>query len=432
MPERHEAERTSAAAEAREVLRDGNRELSECLVHLLALPALWNAQPAQSILDTLLEALASLLDAELLYAETKPAGGQPRLVAARVSGTAPDHIDIARPLAPCMRDDASSDPVSLPHPAGRGMLRAVCFRMGIERRGLLIAASPRLDFPSANERLLLRLSANQAFVGLEHARLLHEQRRAQEGVRALYESERRARAELQQTLHYAEVFAGVLAHDLRGPLAAILTTAQYLLQCPQAAALQRPLSRIQSSGERMLRLINDLLDFTRIRVGGGLELRPVEANLHDVCRGVLAEVEAAHPDCPLRMRERGDLQGTWDADRIAQVLANLTTNAVQHGVRSAGIEIELDGEQAERMALRVHNQGAIPESALPTLFDPFRSGSEHERKPGLGLGLFITRQIVLAHGGEMRVASSEPAGTTFTVILPRRTARNDAARKFSA
>jgi signal transduction histidine kinase len=419
MPEVPEPEGSGAPrASAFDALPLRDRELSACLVHLLGLPALWSDQPAQAVLETLIDALLGMLQVDVVYVEADALTGPP-IVAARIAGSEQRDFDFARPFAPYLHDEVPSEPLSIPHPAGSGMLRAVCVTLGIERRGVLVAAAARSDFPSANEQLVLRLGANQAFVGLEQARLLAARRSAEEDARARYESERAARAELQQTLHYAEIFSGILAHDLRSPLSAILTTAQYLVMRPEALPLVKPLSRILSSGERMLRMIEQLLDFTRIRVGGGIELRASDVDLGDICRVVIAELEAAHADSALRMRASGNLRGTWDGDRLTQVLSNLVSNALQHGDPSGGVDVALEGGDPERMLIHVHNRGAIPDQVRPVLFDPFRGSQERERRGGLGLGLFIARQIVLAHAGEVLVDSSPAAGTTFTIVLPR-------------
>ncbi len=116
----------------------------------------------------------------------------------------------------------------------------------------------------------------------------------------------------------------------------------------------------------------------------------------------------------------GDASGSWDADRLLQVLSNLVANAGQHGGPGDGIRVTVDGGQREFVRVAIHNAGAIPASMLPHLFDPFRT-SRHGRvrSGGLGLGLFIVREIVRAHGGSVDVASSEAEGTTFSLQLPR-------------
>ncbi|MGE0549308.1 MAG: GAF domain-containing protein [Kofleriaceae bacterium] len=236
-----------------------------------------------------------------------------------------------------------------------------------------------------------------------------------------------ALTKLEDTIHYNEMFAGVLAHDLRNPLGAMLTAAQLLLMRQEGEGDRnaKPLSRILSSGQRMTRMIDQLLDVTRARAGGGIGVQPREANLADVCSQVIDELELAYPDWRFRCEVRGDVSGTWDPDRLLQIVSNLIANAGQHGDGKRGIAITIDGQLANQVSLEVHNHGSIPAHLLPTLFDPFR-GAQHRREHarGLGLGLFIVKEIVRAHGGSVEVSSTEPAGTTFTVQLPRTPARS--------
>ena len=233
---------------------------------------------------------------------------------------------------------------------------------------------------------------------------------------------------LEDTIRSNELFAGVLAHDLRNPLGAILTAAQVLLMQREGESTpggvdRNPLSRILASGQRMSAMIDQLLDFTRARSGGSIDLDPREANAAELCAQVIAELELAHPEWRIELEVTGDPAGAWDGERLLQVLSNLVANAGQHGA-GRDIRIDIDGRAAERVRIDVHNAGVIPADLLPQLFDPFRS-TRHRRDQsrGLGLGLFIVREVVRAHGGGVRVASCEDAGTTFTIELPRRSAR---------
>lgn len=229
-------------------------------------------------------------------------------------------------------------------------------------------------------------------------------------------------AKLEETIHFNELFAGVLAHDLRNPLAAMMSAAQLLLMRQEGETNRntKPISRILQSGQRMTLMIEQLLDFTRARVGGGIEVHPREVNLADLCTQAIDEIELAHPEWEIQREVRGDHGGRWDPDRLLQVISNLVANAGQHGDPAAGIRVTLDGRRADLVSLEIRNQGAVPAALLPTLFDPFR-GTQHRRDQsrGLGLGLFIVREIVRAHGGTVEVASSEETGTVFTVRLPR-------------
>jgi signal transduction histidine kinase len=228
---------------------------------------------------------------------------------------------------------------------------------------------------------------------------------------------------LQETVRYNELFAGVLAHDLRNPLATVVTAA-HLLNMRLGIEDERtakPVTKILSSGQRMARMIDQLLDVTRARAGGGIEVRPNTMDLAEVCEQAAGELELAHPSWAIRCVFHGDAIGAWDRDRLAQVLSNLIANAGQHGRPEDGIAVTLDGRRADAVTVQVHNHGAIPPELLPTLFDPFRgSSAARGASRGLGLGLFIVHEIVRAHEGTVTVDSSDDRGTTFTVTLPRR------------
>jgi signal transduction histidine kinase len=225
---------------------------------------------------------------------------------------------------------------------------------------------------------------------------------------------------LEKTLHDNQLFAGVLAHDLRNPLEAILTCAELLRGRDGAnKALERPLARIVHSAQRMARMIEQLLDFTRARAGGGIEVRRRDADLAELCGQAIGELEVANPGWRISHEVVGDPRGRWDPDLVLQVISNLVANAGQHGRPGAAIGLRLDGTAPDHVVLEVRNQGAIPPDLVPTLFDPFRASRQRRRAHGLGLGLFIVKQIVQAHRGSVAVTSDDVDGTCVTVRLPR-------------
>jgi PAS domain S-box-containing protein len=249
------------------------------------------------------------------------------------------------------------------------------------------------------------------------------------------ELEREARLDaMSRTVRFAELFVGVLGHDLRTPLNTIKLGAEVLamrehdegLRTPRASDLDRamggpgsPTQRILKSAERMRRMIDDLLDFTHARLGRGLPLAPRDANLMEIA---LACVEELQPEEPrIVVRAEGNPHGRWDTDRLAQLLTNLLANALEHGQRGSPVRVRIDGRQADRVELEVHNEGAIDPALLPAIFDPFASGRRKRgRRNGLGLGLYITQQIAMGHGGEIVASSSPEEGTRLCVALPRR------------
>jgi signal transduction histidine kinase len=247
-------------------------------------------------------------------------------------------------------------------------------------------------------------------------------------------------AALERTVRFHEMFTGVLGHDLRNPLAAIMTAGHVALMRDESGKLAKPLSRVMRSSERMARMIDQLLDFTRARVGSGIPVRRAPVDLVGTLQHVIDEIDVANPDRTLRFTHDGDANGAWDADRLAQAFSNLVANAVQHGdvpsaAASSGadaaaqaangaqaiVDVRLDGTLADHVVVTVHNAGAVPAALVPRMFEPLaRSEARHrEGSRGLGLGLFITHEIVKAHGGTIALKSDPAHGTTFTVTLPR-------------
>jgi signal transduction histidine kinase len=182
----------------------------------------------------------------------------------------------------------------------------------------------------------------------------------------------------------------------------------------------RAATKILSSGGRMKAMIEQLLDFTRARSGGGIAIEPRPTSLADLCVQGLEELELSNPTWRLARRFAGDPNGFWDPDRMLQVVCNLVSNAGQHGRAGGTITVSVDGTAAAQVIFEVHNEGAIASASTNELFDPFRSfGQPRSRSGGLGLGLFIVSEIVKAHGGSVDVVSSEDHGTSFVVLLPR-------------
>jgi signal transduction histidine kinase len=182
-------------------------------------------------------------------------------------------------------------------------------------------------------------------------------------------------------------------------------------------------SQITASGEAMARMLADFLDFTALRLGRGIPIMRAPVNLAMLCREVVAECSAGLPRERIRLDVAGKLEGEWDAGRLRQLLSNLIGNAIQHGSDAAPIVVSVVGEQA--VELRVQNTGeSIPQTDLPMIFDPLVKGtaadSKARRRAGsMGLGLYIAREVVIAHGGVISVTSTATSGTVFKVILPR-------------
>jgi signal transduction histidine kinase len=224
--------------------------------------------------------------------------------------------------------------------------------------------------------------------------------------------------ELAGAVQLSDLFISILGHDLRTPLGAIQMGAELIVRGSQDARTLRPAARILSSADRMARMIEQLLDFARAR-HGGIMLQPRATNLAAIASQIVQELEDSNPSAHIGLVEWGDVSGIWDPDRLAAVVSNLAGNAVKHGSEHTSITVELDGTDAAVVLLRVTNVGAIPAESIPTLFEPFkRTAPARSGEKGLGLGLFIARAIVHAHGGKIDVRSAGEA-TVFEVTLPR-------------
>ena len=217
-----------------------------------------------------------------------------------------------------------------------------------------------------------------------------------------------------------ELFLASLGHDLRNPLNTI-TVSLYSLQRHSSDNQRRIVARMLASSSRMARMIEQLLDFTRARLSGiGIGLVAGPGDLREIAASAIDEMEPGAPG-RFRLDCQGSFRGLWDGDRLTQVFTNLLSNALDHGAPGEPIEMSLVRRDGWAVA-EVKNRGEpIPSDLLGSIFEPFKGTDSKvgKRTRGLGLGLYITREIVRAHGGEVAVRSNDD-GTVFTVRLPIR------------
>jgi signal transduction histidine kinase len=239
---------------------------------------------------------------------------------------------------------------------------------------------------------------------------------------SLAESVARYTADLNES---KEMFIAILSHDLRTPLGAIITSSTFMLDLDELGEPHRTLTaRIASSARRMDRMVGDLLDLTRSRLGGGIPIERHWMNLEEAVREVAGELAAQHAGRAIEVRAAGDMRGQWDRSRLSQVLTNLMGNAIEHGARETPVGVIIDGASDE-VVISIHNHGVpIPASLIPRIFDPMKRRKAMGRRSAgaaahLGLGLYIAAHIVAGHNGRIDVESSASAGTTFTVRVPR-------------
>ncbi len=218
---------------------------------------------------------------------------------------------------------------------------------------------------------------------------------------------------------FQQQLLAVVGHDLRNPLNAISVTAQ-LLRKKADPALQPLVARVARCTLRMQRMIGDIVDFTRARIGGGLPISRQPCAARELCREVIDELSVVHPDRPIRLEADDPGEGEWDALRLQQAVSNLVANGLQYSRPGTDVVVRVES-LPDAVAISVRNEGpAIPASALARVFEPFKRREEqHPEGSHLGLGLYIVAEVVRAHGGTVDVQSDDTAGTCFTLRLPR-------------
>ncbi len=232
---------------------------------------------------------------------------------------------------------------------------------------------------------------------------------------------KKIRESLRRRTEFEQYLVGIVSHDLRNPLGVIALGAGALSRNASLdAAAKKSVNRIEAATGRATKMIRDLLDFTETRLGGTIPVAPKPVDLREVLRASFEELEATHPGRRIRVQHQGEPVGEWDPDRMAQVVLNLSSNALKYSPPDSEITIETQ-TMPDRVVLQVRNHGApIDPTKLPRIFEPLQRATDEVDPSGrsVGLGLYIVKQIVEAHGGLVDVSSTE-RGTTFTTQLPR-------------
>ena len=216
---------------------------------------------------------------------------------------------------------------------------------------------------------------------------------------------------------------GMLGHDMRSPLNTIVMTAQYLAALNAGAEVSDAARRLIRSGASINALLEDLINFNRTRLGLGIKTELADVDLATAFADEVEQLRGAHPSRQIELEVVGDTRGLWDRVRLQQVLRNLVVNAIDYGAPDTPIYVLLAGDQND-ITLEVKNRGpAIEKANLDQIFEPLKRGlgqvNRDDAESGLGLGLFIVREIARAHGGEVTVRSHKEE-TVFAVRLPRR------------
>jgi PAS domain S-box-containing protein len=236
----------------------------------------------------------------------------------------------------------------------------------------------------------------------------------------LFQAAKVDRERAEEAAALRERLVAVVGHDLRNPLAAISMAARILGRGELPIREEELVQRIQTSANRMMRMLVHILDFARIRAGVSFELKFLPTDLHQICNTVVDELRVGRPNQTIELDIEGDGGLVCDADRIARVLSNVIGNAIQHGTKGP-ISVRVRDTEPDAVAVTVHNFGPpIPDDLQATIFEAFRKGGTTQDDESIGLGLFIANEIVRAHHGSISVRSPDRDGTTFTVVLPRK------------
>jgi signal transduction histidine kinase len=216
---------------------------------------------------------------------------------------------------------------------------------------------------------------------------------------------------------------GMLGHDMRSPLNTVLMTAKYLAALNAGEAVSDAAARLIRSGASMKALLDDLIDFNRTTLGLGIKIDLADVDMAALFKDELEQLRGAHPGRQIELEVVGDTRGIWNGVRLQQLLRNLVVNAIHYGAADTPIHVVLTGDEGD-VTIEVKNTGpAIEKEILKHIFDPLQRGlgqsSSDENGAGLGLGLFIVREVARAHGGDVTVRSDN-AETVFTVRLPLR------------
>lgn len=223
-----------------------------------------------------------------------------------------------------------------------------------------------------------------------------------------------------------DLFLGILSHDLRNPMGAARMSAELALTIGGLTERQMMLvTQVIESSDRALEIVTQLLDLTRARLGSGLPIIRMSMDMGFVARVMVDEMRAQHPGREIHLKVTGDMNGEWDKPRIGQVFSNLLGNAIQYGFKDVPIKVSITGEK-EYIILSVHNDGvSIPQDTIGRIFESLTRANKMA-DPGstseslnLGLGLYITKEIIHAHSGTINVTSTDKDGTMFTACLPR-------------
>lgn len=227
-----------------------------------------------------------------------------------------------------------------------------------------------------------------------------------------------------QTERTRDTFLAMLGHDLRSPLATMTMAGTFLTRPDEGTEQTLQIgARVKRSAATMTTMVNDLLEYARTQLGGKMPITPILGDMLTICQAAIADASAAHPACPFKLQSSGEMIGDFDSPRLEQVISNLLNNAAQYRGKKHPVTVIATGDE-DAITVQVTNFGAqIPAGSLKAVFDPMVqlsvNANQNRARTSLGLGLFIAREITLAHGGTISAESGTESGTVFTIRLPR-------------
>jgi sigma-B regulation protein RsbU (phosphoserine phosphatase) len=250
--------------------------------------------------------------------------------------------------------------------------------------------------------------------------LLANEQAAREDLAVVQRERDRQQTVAEDRALFAEQMMAIVSHDLRNPLSVIGMNAHIVKLGEMSLDQQRAIERVERATARATRLIADLLDFSQARLGKGLQVDFKPFDLHRMAAESVEDLRVAHPQHTILHQPSGSGACVASHDRLVQVIGNLVANAVAYGDPARPVVVATSIEE-QTFSIAVCNQGkVIPQALIPTLFDPMTRGKETENaERSVGLGLFIVREIVRAHGATIAVTSSNGDGTIFKGNFPR-------------
>lgn len=393
----------------------------------LALTAMWKGQEPGLVAGSMLDVLASLLRLEAAYVRVHPTPAG----CTAIDAWWPRSPERVRGTVERLAGEPVHGPLlavsSLPEPEGDGCLRvAVLDRKLLESTWRVVVCTRRPDFPVDSERFLLSVVAEQAVIAAENAVILRRQQVARDAAERAREQAEQARAEAEAAVRVRDEFLSIASHELRNPVAGLKASAQMLRRSLEQGRLDperldRFTRSMGTAADRLSVLLEDLLDVTRLQTGQ-LQLRPRRFDLARLVREVVARHVQQHPDRRIMLELGCDpCLVVADPDRIEQVVDNLLTNAIKYSPTGGDVWVSLARCDHEAL-LRVRDRGiGLSPEHRESIFEPFgrAPNAAAANIPGMGLGLYICRQIIQSHGGRTWAESQgHGSGATFHVALP--------------